>query len=117
MKIAVKLTKKLPKMNYKPYIYYLREAEATILTQLPNDEIARISQYVNDFNIRIKVGEKISGKSVLLFSDMAASEPKIGIPEVISGRHKRQYVKIKSQEKCISTSSTEGIECVWPKKN
>lgn len=120
MKLSVKPTAKLPMMNTKPYIYSLREAEIVVITPLPNEELSRISQYAGMLEVGLGVKESVSGKKVLLCSDTAISQIHVGEPKTISGRHKRQYMKVKAKEKCIAfvitTWHQENIEPPEPMK-
>ena len=115
MKITIKLTKKLPIMRHKPYIYHVREAEAVILEQLPDKEISRISQHMDTVNVGLRAEEKISGRTILLCSDKAITEVQVGTHQTVSGRHKRQYARMKSYEKCIAfVITTWGQENIEP---
>ena len=120
MKLSVKSTVKLPMMNTKPYIYSLREAKVVVLTPLQNKEISRISRCTDNLKMGLNVGQSISGKKVLLCSDTAISEIRVGEPKAVSGRHKRQYTKVKAKERCIAfvitTWHQEDIEPPEPMK-
>jgi|GEM_PF-4031939 len=97
-----------------PYIYFLREARAKVLVQLQQEEITRILGTTDANRVGLRTGEKLSGKKLLLSSDETISKEKVGVSGIVSGRHKRQYVKIKLAERCIafviSTWRNENIE-------
>ncbi len=70
---------------------------------------------MDTINIGTMVGGKISGKKMLLYSDKAITEIQVGTHESVSGRHKRQYARMKSHEKCIAfIITTWGQENIEP---
>ena len=119
-KIAVNCMKYMIKPSTKTnmflgsFIYSLREAEAKILLQISDEDILRISGQKGFENVGLTIGGRISGKSLYLHSDRAITKVKIGVSDVVSGRHKRQYLELKSKIRCVafvlSTWKGETIE-------
>lgn len=118
MKCSIKQTDMNFGTSKRPYLYMLREGRAEILLPVPIEVKNRILENTagktENLEINLSIGDVITGKQILLCSDIPMSKVKVGTSNVVSGRHKRQYAKVRSENRCFAftvvTWSSEVIE-------
>ena len=106
------------------YVYTMREASAAIIEEVSAREKESILKHFLNKDkqpiVKVNAGEVISGKRLLLYSDVALSKAKVGTSNAVSGRHKRQDYRLKSEMKCmafvVSTWSGDNIDPPDPYK-